>query len=272
MLLALGCGAAAFTLKPNPQPDASRRAAIISGASLAAAVFAPPSARAEVPTYSLKGVPGLSTNQKGFGNVEGDGDAKGGLLSGLSGGDAAPSADLGVFGRGMNKDKSGRLNKCENKKGCISTFEEPDSESFIPPWTYQPGYSTQAISANDARRQALREQAGIEANGGVAPPPKAQKSRDEAYAELKAAIGTNGGKVVEEGDRYIRAEFVASGTFGDSVDDAEFLISLNAPIVGYRSLARKGGDIKRQKTRIKDIRKSLQEQGWKSVGRQLEGV
>ena len=35
---------------------------------------------------------------------------------------------------------------------------------------------------------------------------------------------------------------------------------------------RKGGDDKRQRTRIKAIRKSLQEQGWKSFGRQLEGV
>jgi len=274
-MLTLVCGAAAFSLKPIQLETTSRRAALASGASLAAAVFAPAKARADAaaPTYSLKGVPGLSSNVKGFGSVDAPDGEKGGLLSGFGGGGGeAPSSDLGVFGRGMNKDKSGRLNKCENKKGCISTFEEPDSESFVPPWTYQPGYSTQAISANDARRQALREQAGIDANGGVPPPPKPKKSRDEAYTELKVAIAANEGKVVEEGDRYIRAEFVASTTFGDAVDDAEFLISLDAPIVGYRSLARKGGDQKRQKSRIRDIRKSLQEQGWKSVGRQLEGV
>ena len=97
--------------------------------------------------------------------------------------------DLGVIGRGQNLDKTGRLNKCDPaKKGCISTFDDPADESYIPPWTYQPGFSTQAVSANDARRQALREQANIEANGGVAPPPKPQKSKEEAYAELKAAI------------------------------------------------------------------------------------
>ena len=50
-------------------------------------------------------------------------------------------------------------------------------------------------------------------------------------------------------------------------DDVEFLFSLNNPIVGYRSEPRVGGDAKRQKVRIRDLRKTLQESGWKSVGR-----
>jgi hypothetical protein len=186
----------------------------------------------------------------------------------LGGGDEPPPVDLGVIGRGTNKDKTGRLNKCENgKRGCISTFDEPDADSYIPPWTYQPGYSNRAISANDARREALRAQAGLEANGGVAPPPKPQKSRDEAYAELKAVVVANGGVVTQEGDRYLRAEFSDSGV----TDDVEFLLSLDAPIVGYRSAARKGGDDKRQRNRIRDLRKALQEQsGWKSLGRVVD--
>lgn len=179
-----------------------------------------------------------------------------------------------MIGRGQNLDKTGRLNKCDPaKKGCISTFDDPADESYIPPWTYQPGFSTQAVSANDARRQALREQANIEANGGVAPPPKPQKSKEEAYAELKAAIKANEGVVVEEGfGRYLRCEFEGRGLLGPATDDVEFLISLDSPIVGYRSAARAGGDDKRQRERIKDIRKTLKENGWKSVGRQLEGI
>jgi len=276
-MLGLLCVAAAFQLPPSLKQETTRRSALVSGGSLAAAFFSPARAQAEsaVPTFSLKGVPGLSSNVKGFGGVEEEGSESGGKfsISGLvGGGDAQLPADLGVFGRGMNKDKSGRLNKCDAKKGCVSTFEDPDADAYIPPWTYQPGYSTQAISPNDARRQALREQAGMDANGGVKPPEKPKKSPDEAFNELKTAIAANNGKVVEVGDRYIRAEFTESGTFGDAVDDVEFLISLNVPVVGYRSAARKGGDIKRQKQRIKELRKSLQEQGWKSVGRQLEGV
>ena len=247
-MLVLCFTTAAFT---PPSSNLDRRAVFVSGAALLATRM-PRLAHADtaVPTFSLKGVPGLT---------------------GMLGADAPPPVDLGVIGRGTNKDKTGRLNKCENaKKGCISTFDEPDAESYIPPWTYQPGYSTQAISANDARREALRAQAGLEANGGVAPPPKPTKTREEAYAELSAAIRTNEGSIVEEGDRYLRAEFT-DGVTG-VVDDVEFLLSLDAPICGYRSAARRGGDDKRQRNRIKEIRKTLSGSGWKSVGRQLEGI
>jgi len=191
-------------------------------------------------------------------------------LGSIVGSEAPPPVDLGVIGRGANKDRTGRLNGCDNgKKGCISTFDDPTIESYIPPWTYQPGYSTQALSANDARRAALRAEAGLEAlPGSAAAQPK--KSRDEAYGELKAALLASDARIVEEGDRYIRAEFTDG--FSGAVDDVEFLLSLDAPIVGYRSSARKGGDDKRQRNRIRDIRKLLKDQGWKSVGRQLEGV
>jgi len=191
-------------------------------------------------------------------------------LSSIVSSEAPPPVDLGVIGRGANKDRTGRLNACDNgKKGCISSFDDPTIESYVPPWTYQPGYSTQAISANDARRAALRAEAGLDAqSGSVGAQPK--KTRDEAYGELKAALVASDGSIVEEGDRYIRAEFTDS--FSGVVDDVEFLLSLDTPIVGYRSAARKGGDDKRQRNRIRYIRKLLKDQGWKSVGRQLEGV
>ena len=239
-------------------PIASRRLFL---ATSTAALFStspslPALADTAAPTFSLKGIPGLTSSSE------------------FTTDRSALSSDIGVIGRGQNLDKSGRLNKCDPaKKGCISTFNDPADESYIPPWTYQPGYSTQAVSANDARRQALREAASLEANGGVAPPAPAAKSKEAAYGELKEAVKANGGTIIEEGfGRYLRCEFTEQGTFGSSTDDVEFLVSLDAPIVGYRSAPRSGADDKRQRNRIKDIRKTLKDNGWKSVGRQLEGV
>jgi uncharacterized protein (DUF1499 family) len=241
-----------------PSDVVSRRLflATSTAALFSAAPSRPALADTAAPTFSLKGIPGLTSSSE------------------FTSDRSSLNYDIGVIGRGQNLDKTGRLNKCDpNKKGCISTFNDPADEGYIPPWTYQPGYSTQAVSANDARRQALREQANIEANGGVAPPPPAGKSKEAAYSELKDAVKANGGVIVEEGfGRYLRCEFTEKGTFGTSTDDVEFLISLDAPIVGYRSQPRSGGDDKRQRNRIKDIRKALKENGWKSVGRQLEGV
>ncbi len=67
-------------------------------------------------------------------------------------------------------------------------------------------------------------------------------------------------------DIYAEFDDAATGV----VDDVEFLFSLDSPVVGYRSAARRGGDDKRQRNRIRDLRKSLKEQGWKSVGRIVE--
>lgn len=203
----------------------------------------PAVADAAAPTYSLKGLAGS-----------------------IMGADAPrPSDQLGVIGRGTNKDKTGRLNACETgKKGCISTFSQYDEDSYVPPWTYQPGYSLQATSSFDARRQQLREAAGVESSDT---PTAAPKSRTTAEAELKAAIEAASGRIVAMEDRYVYAEFedLASGV----IDDVEFLFSLDSPIVGYRSAARRGGDDKRQRNRIRDLRKSLKTEGWKSVGRAI---
>lgn len=71
----------------------------------------------------------------------------------------------------------------------------------------------------------------------------------------------------QAGDRYILAEF-RDKTFG-TVDDVEFLFSTATPgIVNYRSAARAGGgDDKRHRERVKELRKALQPKGWRSVGR-----
>ena len=90
----------------------------------------------------------------------------------------------------------------------------------------------------------------------------------KAFAELKKAVTEYPGATIIKAsveDRYLYAE-VEDGLTGIK-DDVEFLFSLNNPIVGYRSAPRVGGDAKRQKVRIRDLRKTLQESGWKSVGR-----
>ena len=66
-------------------------------------------------------------------------------------------------------------------------------------------------------------------------------------------------------DRYVYSEFTDPLT--GVVDDVEFLFSKDSPLVNYRSAARSGGDDKRQRNRVRDLRKSLKPQGWKSVGR-----
>ena len=227
--------------------DHARRAVVrnlLSAAALTVAPSLPASADAP-PTYSLKGLAGA-----------------------LTGADAPRPADqLGVIGRGQNRDKSGRLNSCPaDKKGCISTFSQFDEESYVPPWTYQSDFSTQATSPNDARRAALRAEVGAAAveAGETKPAPK---SREVAERELRAAIEAAAGRIVETGDRYLYAEFEAGG---GTVDDVEFLFSLDTPIVGYRSAPRRGADDKRQRNRIKELRKALKEDGWKSVGRIVE--
>ena len=110
---------------------------------------------------------------------------------------------------------------------------------------------------------------GLEApNHFQAPLAFAPKTRDKAFAELKKAVTEYPGATIIKAsveDRYLYAE-VEDGLTGIK-DDVEFLFSLNNPIVGYRSAPRVGGDAKRQKVRIRDLRKTLQESGWKSVGR-----
>lgn len=70
-------------------------------------------------------------------------------------------------------------------------------------------------------------------------------------------------------DRYVLAEFT-DATFG-TTDDVEFLFSLDSKgFVNYRSAARaNGGDDKRHRERVKELRKRLQASGWRSVGRLL---
>lgn len=188
-----------------------------------------------VPTFSLKGVPGVSS---------------------LLGADVPrPTDQLGILGRGKDGVKSGRLNFCE-KKGCVSTFSLPDDKlgSYIPPWTYSAEEvgAISSFSSSKARSNAAAE----------------RKTIDEAQAELKKVVeAAEGSTIVKEEPRYIYAEFTDPVT--GVVDDVEFLFSSDSPIVGYRSAPRAGSDDKRQRERIRALRKSLPS-GWKSVGRMIE--
>ena len=153
------------------------------------------------PTYSLKGLPGIKD-----------------IVS-----KEAPSAELGVIGRGKNGDLTGRLNFCD-KPGCISSFADPNDDYFVPPWTYDADYSEAATSAFESplkkQLRAEREERcravaeGVEgavlaegdncaatAAGGAGP-----KSRDKAFAELKKAVTEYPGATIIKAsveDRYL---------------------------------------------------------------------
>ena len=181
-----------------PQP--ARREMVGRFMGAAALFLSPMIAPAlEVPTFSLKGAPGL-----------------GGAF------EAQPlTTQLGVIGRGKDKTRSGILNACDKKE--------------------------------------LREEAA----------KKDRKSLETAFAELLEAVKASPGATIIKADveeRYIYAEMKE----GNAIDDVEWLLSTDSPIVGYRSSPRSGNDDKRQRGRIRDIRKSLAPQGWKSVGRMPE--
>jgi len=211
-------------------------------AALAAALLAIPStmlstprtavADASVPTFSLKGVPGLS-----------------GVLEN----DLPRPGELGIIGRGKDKTKSGRLNFCD-KKNCITSFASPEDSSYVPPWTYAPDDVGIISSYTSPLKRQLAE-------------AKPKKTIEMAQTELRQAVEAfPGATIIREEPRYLYAEFVDSRT--GATDDVEFLISQDTPIVGYRSAARGSrGDDRRQRERIRDLRKSLAPQGWKSVGR-----
>lgn len=204
-----------------------------------------------VGTYSLKGIPGVSA---------------------LTGADKPrPVSDLGVLGRGTDRDKTGRLNNCD-RRGCISSFSFPEDDSYVPPLTYASDYSLAPTSSFEVRKRALlATERGEAAGAPEASAAPVGKSRDEAFGELRATVEAAGGKVISAvpSSRYVYAEFVDE--FTGATDDVEFLLSLDRPIVGFRSAPRgSAANDKRQRERIRDIRKALQPAGWKSVGRIVE--
>ena len=207
---------------------------------LGAAIGLPPlrtPATPAAPTFSLKGIPGINA---------------------ITGADEPrPDSELGVIGKGKDGVKSGRLQFCE-RKGCISSFSNPEDASYVPPWTYSPDDVMAQSSYSSARARLLATE-----EGGVARP---KKSIEQAQAELRDVLkASDGATLIKDQPRYLYAEFedAASG----ATDDVEFLFSSDSAIVGYRSATRKGGDDKRQRERVRTIRKALASKGWRSVGR-----
>lgn len=95
-------------------------------------------------------------------------------------------------------------------------------------------------------------------------PPPSHPSRSRRHpSNVRSRLAPG----AQAADRYILAEF-RDKTFG-TIDDVEFLFSTATPgIVNYRSAARAGGgDDKRHRERVKELRKALQPKGWRSVGR-----
>jgi hypothetical protein len=215
-------------------PSLGRRAVLAGTAALFSRPDRAPAAEsAAIPTFSFKGLPGVSN---------------------LVGADKPrPTEELGVIGRGKNNDQSGRLNYCD-KKGCISTYSSPYDDSFIPPWSY------------DAEDQT-GEFSGFLKADNPSKPARKKKTVEEAQKELSAVVAAYpGANIIQEKPRYLYAEF-EDLTTGEK-DDVEFLISLDSALVGYRFAPRgRRNDDKKQRERVRSLRKSLEPNGWKSVGR-----
>jgi hypothetical protein len=175
-----------------PTTAVTRRALALGACALLSPLELLPAIADAPPTYSLKGIPGLSAVT----------------------GSERPRPELGVIGKGANGDKSGILQFCD-RKGCISSFTPPDEEGYVPPWTYDPQYSTRAVSAFDSRREALRaaaraEQAERQQQDDGQPQPTASvvpaKTVDSAREELRAAVEAASGQIVTSQDRYRECE------------------------------------------------------------------
>jgi len=230
------------SLLPGAGPQlCGRRAALLGAAAFAAGGSRNARADTAVPTFTLKGIPGIAA---------------------ITGSDAPRPGELGVIAKGADGSKSGRLQFCD-KKGCITSFGLPEDEGYIPPWTYAPE-ELRTTSVNDARRAALRAQLAAEGGDSVSRP--ARKTLETAQGEMRTMLASvDGCLIVKDEPRYFLLEF--EDPISGAKDDVEFLFSLNSPVVGYRSAPRTGADDKRQRERIRDLRKRLEPKGWKSVGR-----
>eukprot|EP00181_Compsopogon_caeruleus_P004904 CAMPEP_0184682584 /NCGR_PEP_ID=MMETSP0312-20130426/7859_1 /TAXON_ID=31354 /ORGANISM="Compsopogon coeruleus, Strain SAG 36.94" /LENGTH=251 /DNA_ID=CAMNT_0027134347 /DNA_START=36 /DNA_END=791 /DNA_ORIENTATION=- len=139
------------------------------------------------------------------------------------------------------------LGLCPNVQNCVSTSNNAYSSQFIPPWTYNPA----------------------EGAGG-----RPEKGMGEAIEDLRKVLSSYQGctiiaqqNLVNEFGKgyYIYAEF-ESPLMG-YVDDVEFLFQPDGKTVDYRSASRLGkDDLNANRQRIKNLRKELENFGWKSVG------
>jgi hypothetical protein len=101
-----------LSLLPGGSPQlCGRRAALLGAAAIATSGARNAHADTAVPTFTLKGIPGITA---------------------ITGSDAPRPGDLGVIARGADGSKSGRLQFCE-KKGCITSFGLPEDEGYVPP-------------------------------------------------------------------------------------------------------------------------------------------
>ena len=94
----------------------------------------------------------------------------------------------------------------------------------------------------------------------------AEGALGDDYAALKRVLTSKklGGRVVaEDGERYLRAEFEASGLTGSAVDDAEFFFTPNDTLVQFKAVRRGGGgDFGANRKRLETARIAL---GWEKV-------
>jgi uncharacterized protein (DUF1499 family) len=150
--------------------------------------------------------------------------------------------DLGI--QDYTAQGGGRtLGLCPKSPNCISTAGLDDDKHYVPPWQYNPEEGrgrTKPISQAEAVEELVQTVSSLK-------PDKFEP------------------KLISRTDDYVYFEF-SSPTFG-FIDDVEFFFPGKDSTVEYRSASRIGesdGDINRK--RIRDIRKALQQKGWKSIG------
>lgn len=172
------------SLLPGAGPQlCGRRAALLGAAAFAAGGSRNARADTAVPTFTLKGIPGIAA---------------------ITGSDAPRPGELGVIAKGADGSKSGRLQFCD-KKGCITSFGLPEDEGYIPPWTYAPE-ELRTTSVNDARRAALRAQLAAEGGDSVSRP--ARKTLETAQGEMRTMLASvDGCLIVKDEPRYFLLEF-----------------------------------------------------------------
>lgn len=135
------------------------------------------------------------------------------------------------------------LGLCPKSPNCITTASELDEAHFVPPWTYNPEDGrgrTKPISQAEAIEELVQTVSSL---------------RPDKFEP----------KLISRTDDYVYFEF-QSPTFG-FIDDVEFFFPGKDSRCEYRSASRIGesdGDINRK--RIREIRKALQQKGWRSVG------
>jgi uncharacterized protein (DUF1499 family) len=134
---------------------------------------------------------------------------------------------------------------------ALPRWQQQPATAASPPDGLFPDCSSSCVSSQDDRPAVFDN------------PWVAEEPLPRAMQRLKAQVMRLKGRVLEEEERYLRAEFAAKGPLGESVDEAEFFFTPNDVLVQFRA-ARRGGapDFGANRQRMEKARIAL---GWEKV-------